>query len=47
MAEAETRAILQTYAFMPATMSLRLDSLGKSMGSAVMRMKVHVEDGEI
>ena len=30
-----------------ATMSLRLDSLGKSMGSAVMRMKIHVEDGEI
>lgn len=27
-----------------ATMSLRLDSLGKSMGSAVMRMKIHVED---
>ncbi len=30
-----------------ATMSLRLDSLGKSMGSAFMRMKIHVEDGEI
>ena len=30
-----------------ATMSLRLDSLGKSMGSAVMRLKVHVEDDEI
>ena len=30
-----------------ATMSLRLDSLGKSMGSAVMRLKIHVEDGEI
>ncbi len=30
-----------------ATMSLRLDSLGKSMGSAVMRMKIHVEDGEV
>ena len=30
-----------------ATMSLRLDSLGKSMGSAVMRMKIHVEDGEL
>lgn len=29
-----------------ATMSLRLDSLGKSMGSAVMRMKIHVEDSE-
>ena len=26
-----------------ATMSLRLDSLGKSMGSAVMRMKIHVK----
>ena len=24
-----------------------LDSLGKSMGSAVMRMKIHVEDGEL
>ncbi len=30
-----------------ATMSLRLDSLGKSMGSAVMRMKINVEDGEV
>ena len=30
-----------------ATMSLRLDSLGKSMGSAVMRLKIHVEDGEV
>ena len=30
-----------------ATMSLRLDSLGKSMGSAVMRMKILVEDGEV
>ena len=30
-----------------ATMSLRLDSLGKSMGSAVMRMKIQVKDGEI
>ena len=30
-----------------ATMSLRLDSLGKSMGSAVMRMKIQVEDGEL
>ena len=30
-----------------ATMSLRLDTLGKSMGSAVMRMKIHVEDGEL
>lgn len=30
-----------------ATMSLRLDSLGKSMGSAIMRMKIHVEDDEI
>ena len=29
-----------------ATMSLRLDSLGKSMGSAVMRMKIHVSDDE-
>ena len=28
-------------------MSLRLDSLGKSMGSAIMRMKIHVEDDEI
>ena len=30
-----------------ATMSLRLDSLGKSMGSAVMRMKVHVTEEEL
>ena len=30
-----------------ATMSLRLDSLGKSMGSAVMRLKVQVEDDEV
>ncbi len=30
-----------------ATLSLRLDSLGKSMGSAVMRMKIHVEEGEL
>lgn len=30
-----------------ATMSLRLDSLGKSMGSAVMRMKIHVSDEEL
>ena len=30
-----------------ATMSLRLDSLGKSMGSAVMRMKIHVTDEEL
>ena len=28
-------------------MSLRLDSLGKSMGSAIMRLKIHVEDGEV
>ncbi|WP_411675840.1 hypothetical protein [Caproicibacter sp.] len=27
-----------------ATLSLRLDSLGKSMGSAFMRMKIHVGD---
>ena len=27
-----------------ATFSLRLDSLGKSMGSAFMRMKISVED---
>lgn len=26
-----------------ATMSLRLDSLGKSMGSAIMRLKIHVK----
>ena len=25
----------------------RLDSLGKSMGSAVMRMKIHVEEDEM
>lgn len=30
-----------------ATMSLRLDSLGKSMGSAVMRMMIEVGDDEI
>ena len=30
-----------------ATMSLRLDSLGKSMGSAVMRMKINVTDEEL
>ncbi len=30
-----------------ATMSLRLDSLGKSMGSAVMRMKINVSDDEL
>ena len=30
-----------------ATMSLRLDSLGKSMGSAIMRLKVQVEDDEV
>lgn len=30
-----------------ATLSLRLDSLGKSMGSAVMRLKINVEDGEL
>lgn len=30
-----------------ATMSLRLDTLGKSMGGAVMRMKIHVEDNEL
>ena len=30
-----------------ATMSLRLDSLGKSMGSAIMRLKIHVNEGEI
>ena len=29
-----------------ATFSLRLDSLGKSMGSAFMRMKIHLEEGE-
>lgn len=30
-----------------ATMSLRMDSLGKSMGSAVMRLKIRVEENEI
>ncbi len=30
-----------------ATHSLRLDSLGKSMGSAFLRMKIHVEEGEL
>ena len=30
-----------------ATMSLRLDSLGKSMGSAVMRMKIYVSEDEL
>ena len=30
-----------------ATMSLRLDSLGKSMGSAVMRMKIEVSEEEL
>ncbi|MCD8125723.1 MAG: hypothetical protein LUE23_12000 [Lachnospiraceae bacterium] len=30
-----------------ATLSLRLDSLGKSMGSAFMRMKIHVEEDEL
>jgi len=30
-----------------ATMSLRLDSLGKSMGSAIMRLKINVSDGEL
>ena len=30
-----------------ATQSLRLDSLGKSMGSAFLRMKIHVEEGEL
>ena len=30
-----------------ATMSLRLDSLGKSMGSAVMRYKINVSDDEL
>lgn len=30
-----------------ATLSLRLDTLGKSMGSAFMRMKVHVEEDEL
>ncbi len=30
-----------------ATHSLRLDSLGKSMGSAFLRMKIEVDEGEI
>ena len=30
-----------------ATHSLRLDSLGKSMGSALLRRKIEVEEGEI
>ena len=30
-----------------ATMSLRLDSLGKSMGSAIMRFKIHVNENEV
>ena len=30
-----------------ATMSLSLDSLGKSMGSAVMRMRIHITEGEL
>ncbi len=30
-----------------ATLSLRLDSLGKSMGSAFMRMKIRVQDDEV
>lgn len=30
-----------------ATLSLRLDSLGKSMGSAFMRMKINVDDEEV
>lgn len=30
-----------------ATHSLRLDSLGKSMGIAFLRMKIHIEEGEI
>ena len=30
-----------------ATHSLRLDSLGKSMGSALLRMKIEVGEGEI
>lgn len=30
-----------------ATHSLRLDSLGKSMGSAFLRMKIHVEESEL
>ena len=29
-----------------ATLSLRLDTLGNSMGSAFMRMKIHIEEGE-
>ena len=30
-----------------ATHSLRLDSLGKSMGSAFLRMKIDVDEGEL
>ncbi|MDE5910128.1 MAG: hypothetical protein K2H52_15500 [Lachnospiraceae bacterium] len=30
-----------------ATHSLRLDSLGKSMGSAFLRMKIHVDEDEL
>ena len=30
-----------------ATFSLRLDSLGKSMGSAFLRMKIQVKEGEL
>ncbi len=30
-----------------ATMSLRQDSLGKSMGSAIMRLKIQVKEGEV
>lgn len=30
-----------------ATFSLRLDSLGKSMGSAFLRMKIEVGEGEL
>ncbi len=30
-----------------ATMSLRLDSLGKSMGSAIMRLKINVDEDEL
>lgn len=30
-----------------ATHSLRLDSLGKSMGSAFMRMKINVDESEL
>lgn len=29
-----------------ATMSIRLDSLGKSMGSAFMRMKINIEEDQ-